>query len=226
MNKTFIADLDNHSVYLINDGDISFYINISKDKEETNITLDITTKKKNDIRNLIGYYEKIDNYNITLIVPLVQISEDFNEFRKQCNVVSKLINNSYNILKNETIIVKNNVNIIKHRNSRSDFVDYFVNAFASRVRFITIDDLVCEEVPYNKVNAASISFVVGKPELELTVKDEEMKEILQKAKEKTKVNETKTVPRQNFATSGFVSYYLLGALTAILTLLVLTILVK
>jgi len=226
MIKTFIADLENHSVYLVNNGDISFYINVSKEKENTNITLDINTKKKNDIRNLISYFEKIDNYNITLVVPLMQISEDSLEFKKQSNIISMLINTSYKLLCSENIDVNKNINIIKHRSSRSDFIEFFVNIFASRVRYITIDDLVHEEVPYNKVNAANISFVVGKPELDLTIKEEEMKKIVNKTQQQTVEKEKQVVPKANFATSGFVSYYLLGALTAILTLLGLTLLVK
>ena len=223
MNKTFVADLENHSIYLINNGKMSFYINFLKGNEATNITLDIKTKKKDDIRNLINYYEKIDNYNITLVVPLIKTSEDFEDFKKQSNVVSSLINDSYKILTSNGIEVKQNINVIKH-SVRSDFLDFFVKSFASRVRYITLDDLVHEEVPYNKISAANISFVVGKPELELTIKDEEMKKIVTETNNVDNITTAK--PKLSFATSGYVSYYLLGALTAIVTLLVITLLMK
>jgi len=228
MIKTFVADLENHSVYLINNGDTAFYINVLKKKESTNITLDLKTRKKDDLTKIIGYYEKIDNYNITLVVPLIKISEEFNDFKSQSNVVSKLINNSYKLLTSNDINVKNNINIIKRYNGRSDFIDFFINNFSSRVRYITLDDLVHEEVPYNKINAANISFVVGKPELELTIKEEEMKEIVKEVQEaNNNVRKEKQQPKLNFAaTSGFVSYYLLGFLTAVVTLLALTLLVK
>ena len=228
MNKTFVADLENHSVYLINTGIISFYVNVSKEKESTNITLDIKTRKKDNISDVIGYYEKIDNYNITLVVPLIKISEDSNQFKMQSNMISKLINNSYKLLTSNGISVKDNINIIK-RNSRSDFIDFFLNNFSNRVRYITLDDLVHEEVPYNKINAANISFVIGKPELELTIKDDEMKEIIKETQNvlQNQNEEKKASPKLNFAaTSGYISYYLLGFLTAVVTLLVLTLFVK
>jgi len=228
MNKIFVADLDNHTVYLISDEKVSFYINILKKKENTSITLDINTKKKNDVRDVIGYYEKIDNYNITLVVPLINIKESVDDFKKQSNIISIFINYAYKLLVKNDITVKNNVNIIKHRSSDSDFIDFFLNQFSSRVRYITLDDLVHEEVPYNKINAANISFVVGKPELELTIKEEEMMQITKEVKEKLqKEDEKNKVQKVSFATSrGYVSYYFLGFLTAVITLLVLAMLVK
>ena len=54
MNKTFVADLENHFVYLISNGLMSFYINISKKQESTNITIDMKTKKKDDLTKIIG----------------------------------------------------------------------------------------------------------------------------------------------------------------------------
>lgn len=226
MNKTFVADLENHNVYLISNEKVSFYINVSKEKESTNITLDIKTKKKDSINSVINYYEKIDNYNITLVIPMMNFGENNAEFKKQSNVVSTLINHSYKLLTKNGINVKNNINIIKHHKN-SEFIDFFLNQFSDRVRHITLDDLVHEEVPYNKINAANISFVVGKPELELTIKDEELKEIINEVKELKKNEETKKVtPKLSLATSGYVSYYLLGFLTAVITLLFLTLMIK
>lgn len=226
MNKTFVADLENHVVYLINNESMSFYINVSKKQENTNITIDLKTKKKDDLSKLIGYYEKIDNYNISLVVPIIKISDEQEKFKLQSNYVSKLINEAYKVLTINNIEVKKDINIIK-RNTRSEFIEFFLKQFSTRTRYITLDDLVHEEVPYNKINAANISFVIGKPEIELTIKDEEMKEIIKDVEE---LNETpaekKKVSKLIMATTGYVSYYLLGFLTAVVTLLFLTTLVK
>lgn len=228
MNKTFIASLENHDVYLVNTEKFSFYFNISKEKEETNITMDVNYKKKGSVNSVITHYEKIDNYNITLVIPIVSFEEDYSLFKKQSNVLSQIINCTHKLLTSNGVSVKNNINLIKHKSIRSDFIDFFINKFASRVRYLTLDDLVQEEVPYNKISAANISFVVGKPELELTIKEEEMREIIREAQEKKNEVVTNNIkkPKQSFATSGFVSYYLLGFLTAIITLLVLTTLIK
>jgi len=224
MNKTFVASLENHDVYYVSTDKVSFYFNISKKKENTNITLDIKTKKRNSLNDIVRYYEKIDNYNITLVVPTIKMEEDQTFFKYQCNLISNIINCAHKFLTSNDIVVNNNINVIKH-STRSDFVDFFVNKFESRVRYLNLDKLVYEEVPYNKVNAASISFVVGKPELEVTFKEDEMKDIINEAQEK-KNEMVNTKPKYNFATSGFVSYYLLGFLTAVLTLLGLTLLIK
>lgn len=228
MNRTFVADFENHSVYLVSCEFISFYINVLKRKENADISIDLKAKRKNNVRDIISCYEKIDNYNITLVIPLVDFSEDYDEFKLQSNYVSKIINWSHKFLLENDINVNSTINVIKHNSIRSDFIDFFLKQFSSRVKYISLDDLVHKEVPYNKINAANISFVIGKPELELTIKEEEMKQVIEQTKKE--IEEEKVVnvkPKKSFATaSGFVSYYLLGFLTAVITLLVLTNLVK
>ena len=227
MNKTFVADLENHSVYLISNNYISFFVNISKEKETTNITLDLKTKKKKELTKLISYYEKIDNYNITLVIPIIEINENFDTFKTQSNLISLFINTAYRFLVSNGISVRNNINIIKNRSSRSDFVDFFINQFSSRVRHIQLDDLVHEEVPYNKLDAANISFVIGKPELELTIKDDEMKEIIKETQDLVETDKKATnLTNLLLSTTGYISYYLLGFLTAVVTLLFLTLIIK
>jgi len=227
MNKTFVAGLENHDVYLINDGKVSFYLNVLKENTSTNITLDIKYRYKNNINNIVSYYEKIDNYNITLVIPIVKIEEEFEGFKSQSNEISLIINYAYKLLTTNGLFVNNNINIIKHNSMRSDFIDFFINKFASRVRYLTLDNLVQEEVPYNKIDAANISFVIGKPELGITIKEDDMKEIIKETREKqTTYNKDIQKPKYSFATSGYVSYYLLGFLTAVVTLLMLTLLIK
>ena len=228
MNKTFVASLENHNVYLISIEDTSFYLNCLKDKNDTtNITMDIEYKKKNSINDIVNYYQKIDNYNITLVVPTDNFIENKTKYKSQSNTLSNIINFTYKLLTKNGLTVKNNINIIKHSNNKSDFVEFFISKFSSRVRLISIDDLVREEVPYNKVKAANINFVIGRPELDLTIKEDEMKEIIDASKEIEEKPVNKRKEKLAFvATSGFVSYYLLGFLTAIITLLVITLLVR
>lgn len=225
MNKTFIASLQNHEIYLINTNTISFYFNIPKIKGSTNITLDANYKKNDSVNDVITYYEKIDDYNITLVVPQIKFTEEETMFKEQSNLLSQTINYTHKFLTSNGMTVGGNINLIKH-SSKSYFIDFFVNKFQNRVRYITLDKLVQEEVPYNKINAANISFVVGKPEIELTIKDEQMKEIIKEANEQKQVNTPSVNPKYSFASSGHVSYYLLGVLTAIITLTILTLLVK
>lgn len=229
MNKTFVASLENHDVYLINYDYVSFYINVLKEKEVTNITLDIDYKKKSSINNIISYYERIDNFNISLVIPTMKFKEEQDLYKEQCNLLSKCINSAHKLLTKNDIDVKNNINVIRHNSSKSEFIQYFLNKFSNRLRYIHLDDLVAEEVPYNKINAANISFVIGRPELELTIKDDEMSEIITDVQEEvqnTKLPNQINKPKLSLATSGFISYYLLGFLTAVVTLLFLTLVVK
>lgn len=227
MNKTFVAELENHFIYLVNDNFISFYINVLKKKDNTNISVDLKNKKVNSISSIIRHYEKIDNYNITLVIPIISINENSDEYKKQSNLISRIINYSHKFLLEYDVSVLDNINIIKH-NTKSDFIEFFIKQFSNRVKYITLDDLVHEEVPYNKIEAANISFVVGRPELELTIKDDEMKEIIEETKKETEKNfkEKTSIKKSNAFASGYVSYYLLGFLTAILTLLFITWIIK
>lgn len=229
MNKTFVASLENHDVYLINYDYVSFYVNVLKKKEITSITLDIDYRKKNSVNDIVSYYEKIDNFNISLVIPVINFKEAPELYKSQSNLLSKCINYAYKLLTRNDIVVKDNINVIRHESSKSEFVHYFLGKFSNRLRYISLDDLVAEEVPYNKVNAANISFVIGKPELGLTIKDDEMNEIINEIKEvpqSTSVSNQVSKTKLSFATSGYVSYYLLGFLTAIVTLLLLTFLIN
>lgn len=226
MNKTFVASLNNHNVYLISDEEVSFYLNVLKINDTSNITLDIDYRNKNIISDVINYYEKIDTYNISLVIPSYKIDNKKDTYRTECNKLSKIINMSYNFLIHSNIKVKEEINVIKHSKT-NDFVTYFNSKFSDRITYITLEDLVALEVPYNKITAANINFVVGKPELNLTLKDDEMEEVIKEStKEVTPNNTVVSKQRFNFATSGYVSYYLLGVLTSVVTLLVITLLMK
>ena len=226
MNKTFVASLNNHNIYLISDEKVSFYINVLKQQDRTNITIDIGYKHKNKVNDIINYYSQIDDYNISLIIPLLKFEEKEELFKTQSNKLSLVINYSYKLLTSNNVLVNDNINMIKH-SEKSEFLEFFTKNFASRVRYITIDDLVHEEVPYNKVNALNMSFVVGRPELELTIKDDEMQDVVDQAHEEFKQenNNVGYNRRLSFA-SGYVSYYLLGFLTAVITLLAITFLIN
>lgn len=224
MNKTFIANLENYSIYLISTPTLSFYLNVPKTKTEVDITLDINFNKIDNINEVINHYEKIDNYNVVLLLPTIKLKEEEREFKNQSNLISLVINMGYKLLTHNNIEVKRNINLIKHQNYKGQFINFFLLKFGSRVKYTSLEDLVHEEVPYNKLDAASFSFVIGKPELDLTIKEEEMKNIIQKE------DEVKEVPipkrKTSYATSGYVSYYLLGFLTAVVTLLMLTFLIN
>lgn len=226
MNKTFVASLENHVVYLISDDDVSFYLNLLKVNDITDITMDIDYKYKNRINDVISYYEKIDNYNISLVIPYYKISNKKEDYKLESNRLSKIINMAYNFFTYKGIKVNQEINVIKH-SKENDFVLYFNMNFDSRIKYISLDDLVYEQVPYNKVSAMNINFVIGKPELNLTLKDEEMQEVINETAKDMKLTNTEVSKQKiSFATSGFVSYYLLGALTAIIALLVITLLMK
>ena len=52
MNKTFVASLENHNVYLINNNNVSFYLNVLKEKD--------AIKNKKNVSRLFDIKPSID----------------------------------------------------------------------------------------------------------------------------------------------------------------------
>ena len=97
MKETLICSLEKHNIYYLSDANVSFYILVPyKEYDNTNISIrlksnydsyDLTKNSLEVVTNeLINYYKNLDNYNITLILPVFynnildipkEITEDF-----------------------------------------------------------------------------------------------------------------------------------------------------
>ena len=81
MKETLICSLEKHHIYYLSNSNYGFYILTPfKDYSETNIAIRLKSNyqsydlNKNSLEvvtnELINYYKNLDNYNITLILPV------------------------------------------------------------------------------------------------------------------------------------------------------------
>lgn len=248
MKETLICSLEKHHIYYFNDSNTSFFMLVPyKEYTDTNISIrlksnynsyDLTKNTLEVVTNeLINYYKDLDNYNVTLILPVfydnllnrIQVVEDLEIYQKLDNYLGYIFNTAYTYLTKNNIKVNNKIYVINN-DSFSRFTNWFVSRYSNRIEYKRIIDLVKENGTYNNYNVIetpSINFVVGKDkeptidktvEMELETFDNFAKDI---------PNNEKNTPKVREATSGgFVSYILLGVITFVVSIILLYLFIK
>lgn len=244
MKETLICKLNKHYIYYLSNSNFGFYILIPyKDYNETNITIRLKSNyemydlNKNDLskieNELINYYKNIDNYNITLLLPVfyddsldrVRVVNDMELYHKIDKALGEMFNNAYMFLTKNNIKVNSNIYFINN-DSFKTFTNWYVSRYNNRIEYKTVLDLVKENGsfhPYDIVETPSMNFVVGKevePKLEKTI------EIEVETFDNMVKNIEKEEKRETANNAGFVSYILLGIITFILVTGLLFVLVK
>ena len=222
--------------------DNSFYtIWINGDKIEKNVDLpNHETAFKIVTEELINYYKNLDNYNITLILPVfynnildrIRVVEDLEMYQIVDRYLGVIFNNAYMFLTKNNVKVNNSIYVINN-DSFKKFTNWFVSRYNNRIEYKTILDLVKDNGSYsnyNVIETPNMNFVVGKntePTIEKTVEME--LETFDNLAKKT-IEEKKKEPRKREETlvgsSGFVSYILLGAISFIVFIGLLYLFVK
>lgn len=250
MKETLICKLNKHNIYYISTPSYGFYILVPfTDYFETNIVLrlkgnyqsyDLNKNSLESVTNeLVNYYKSIDNYNVTLILPIfyddildrIRTVEDLELYQKLDSYLGNIFNNAYSFLTRNNIKVNSNIYIINN-DSFKTFTNWFVSRYNNRIEYKTILELVKQSDNFNNydmVETPSINFVVGKneePKLEKTIEMETetfssmTREIShEENKNKVKQKEVKT-------NEGFVSYILLGFISFGISLLLLYLFIK
>ena len=235
MKETLICSLNKHNIYYLNNSKLGFYILVPyKEYTETNITIRLKSNyemydlNKNDLdaveKELINYYKDIDNYNITLILPVffdntldrIRVVNDSELYHKMDEFLGEIFNNAYMFLTKNNIKVNSNIYFINN-DSFKTFTNWYVSRYNNRIEYKTVIDLVKENGSYHAYNVLetpSMNFVVGKekePKIEKTFEVEvETFDNMVKHMEKEETKETNN--------KGFVSYILLGVISFILFL--------
>lgn len=240
MKETLICSLEKHNIYYVGNSNYGFYISVPfKDYTDTNIAIRLKSNyqsydlSKNSLdvvtNELINYYKNLDNYNITLILPVfnddilsrIITVDDMEIYQKIDNSLANIFNNAYALLTKNNIKVNSNIYVINN-DSFKRFTNWFVSRYNNRIEYKTILELIKQSDDFNSYNVVetpSINFVVGKnsePSIEKTVEielqtfDSYVKEELEEKRKKETSN-----------SGGFVSYLLLGIIgfTVSLTLL-------
>lgn len=247
MKETLICKLEKHDIYYLSNSDYGFYILVPyKDYADTNIAVRLKSNYQNYDLNknsldvvtneLINYYKKLDNYNITLILPVffddtlsrIVTTQDLEKYMIIDKYLGEIFNYAYNILVKNNIKVNNNIYVINNESFRS-FTNWFVSRYNNRIEYKTILELIKQSDEfsnYNVVETPSINFVVGKteiPKLEKTaeIEIETFDNILKELDDKPK-----SIPSKKESNAGYVSYVLLGVGAFIVSLLLLWVFVK
>lgn len=248
MKETLICSLEKHNIYYLNDANVSFYLFVPyKEFNDTNIsirlksnyqTYDLTKNSIETVTNeLINYYKNLDNYNVTLILPVfyddilnrVRIVEDMELYQRLDKYLGYIFNSAYLFLTKCNIKVNSNIYVINN-DSFNKFTNWFVSRYSNRIEYKTILELVKENGTYNNYNVMetpNINFVVGKddePTIDKTV-EMELETFDNIAREVSKENNVKREPRLA-ESGGFVSYILLGIITFVVSIALLYFFIK
>ena len=250
MKETLICSLEKHHIYYFNDSNASFFmLTPYKEYADTNIsirlksnydTYDLTKNTLEVVTNeLINYYKNLDNYNITLILPVfyddvlnrIRVVDDMEIYQKLDRYLGYIFNTAYAFLTKNNIKVNNSIYVINN-DSFNKFTNWFVARYNNRIEYKTILDLVKENGTYsnyNVIETPNINFVVGKDEeptidktveMELETFDSFARDVMPTDKDKKDVKDKKS------SSGGFVSYILLGVITFVVSIVLLYLFIK
>lgn len=232
MEKKLILKLNNHDIYYIKDDFVNYYITIPKNYDKTNICIELKNKMDNYnielndeiwvMENIKSTYSYIDEYNITLVIPIlsednISILEkiDNSKFDKIDVILGKIINSSYNILKSFNKDIEKQVILVDNERYKT-FINWFTTRYINRIVCKKLLEIIqfynATATSYKKLETPVMNFVVGSynTEIDAPAKTE-------KSYEKTPIGPQKVTP----ATSGgFTSYWLLAIITIIVASIV------
>ena len=247
MEKTLIMSLINHHIYYITDGKTAFYIALPYQKfTSTNICMELRddTKEliydKNQItelsQKLNSIYARIDNYNISLIIPV--LNADFLNNMRTINdeklfgmldkAIAKVINDAYVTLSNNNIKVNSEIIMINNDKFKI-FNSWFIQRYKDRCKYKSLMEIIQEQTVIsndnlNKVDVNGVNFVVGK-EQEIQLPKEEVKQNLEL--DSTLILDAIDLPedepkvKKEAHQAGYISYYLLGVFSIAISLVIL-----
>lgn len=245
MEKTLIMSLENHHIYYITDSRASFYIAIPYKKfnsssisiELRDDTMELVFNDTNInllIEKLKNIYAKLDNYNISLVIPVIngaflnslRVNNDEKMFSALNEALAKVINYSYIALSESNIKVQNEIIMINNGNYKI-FMSWFTQKYGTRCKYKTLMEMISEEVGnsnnLNKVELTGINFVVGKEQEEVKKEEEPtMKLDNTLILNEIELPEDDNVPiRKEAHQAGYISYYLLGVISIAISLVIL-----
>jgi len=223
MNKKLVLELPNHNVYYIKTDTINYYITIPKIIESTNISIELKNKmgnydiEKNDelwvMENIKNTFSYIDNYNITLVLPILKEEEisilekiDNIKYEEIDKLISYTINSAYITLKEHNKKVDNQI-ILLNNDRYKTFIIWFTTKYKNRVISKNLLELVqyynANATSYKKLETPVMSFVIGSYNTEINAPK------IEQPKEQKNPKVTKT-PELSY---GYATYWILAIVT-------------
>lgn len=231
MDKKLILELKNHNVYYVKTEKVNYYITIPKNYTTTNICLELKNKMDNYnlelndeiwvMENVKNTYSYIDDYNITLVIPILNSDEvsilekiDTIKYEEIDKILGYVINSSYSILTSENLKIENQVIMINNDRYKT-FINWFTARYRNRVICQNLLELIrifnVNATTYKKLESPGITFVVGSYNTEVDAPK------VEKIPEKQTIVKSNPVPQTS---SGFTSYWLLAIITIVVSSIV------
>lgn len=234
MDIKLLMELNKHSVYFVKTDAVSYYVGIPKNSYiNTNISIELKTKMSNynldlndemwvmeNVKNTYGY---IDDYNITLILPvlnneMLSVLEkmDSNRFDVIDRILSQVINGSFQILTKNNIMVDPSIILINNDRYKT-FINWFLSKYNGRVICKNMLELIhmfnVTATSYKTLKTPNMSFVVGSYTTEVDAPKKEEIPVEVPAKQEL----------QPAHSGGFASYYFLAILALAIGIIVILI---
>lgn len=243
MDKTLIITLQNHNIYYLTDSKAAFYMAIPyRNFTSSKITLELRNDTEqlafnnNNISSLVNklndIYSKVDNNNISLIIPVINsnfldnLNSNANErmFESLDKALATVINYAYITLTNNNIKVEQDVVMINN-NKFPSFMKWFMNKYQDRCQYKTIAEIIGNNNQDNldKVQLDGINFVVGKEEEKTEEEkiDNRMQLDSSLILNEVEIDEDTMPIKKESHQAGYVTYYLLGVISIAVSLVVL-----
>ena len=230
LTTSLVLELQNHNVYYVKTNKVNYYITIPKNNDSTNICIELKNKMGNydmelndeiwvmeNVKNTFSY---IDNYNITLVLPILKNEQisilekiDTNKYEQIDKILGYVINNSYMLLKENNKNISNQI-ILVNNDRYKTFINWFMTRYKDRVVCKNLLELVqifnANATSYKKLETPVMSFVVGSYNTEVDAPKVESKPI------ETKIEPQKT-PEVSY---GYASYWILAIVTLLVSAVV------
>lgn len=232
MEKRLILELQNHDVYYVKTDVVNYYITIPKKIESTNICIELKNKmgnydmELNDevwvLENVKNTYSYIDNYNITLVLPVLKENHisilekiDTYKYEQIDKIIGYIINNSYSILKEKNVKVSNQIVLVNNDRYKT-FINWFMGKYQTRVTCKNLLELVqlfnANATSYKKLETPVMNFVVGSYNTEVDAPKIEVQDT-----EETPVENIQKQPQVSY---GYASYWVLAIITLVVSSIV------
>ncbi len=229
MNKKLVLELVNHDVFYVKNENISYYITIPKNYRTTSICIELKSKMNNynldmndelwvmeNVKNTFSY---IDNYNITLVLPILDENQssvleklDTNNYEIIDKILGITINSAYLNLKESGKEIESNIMFIDNERYKT-FINWFVTRYKERVTCKSLLSIIqlynVNATAYKRFETPAITFVVGSYNNEVNAPK------IEKLPDATENLELK--PQYS---SGFSSYWLLAIITIVVSIVV------
>lgn len=227
MNKNLVLELNNHNIYYIKTETVNYYITVPKFAENTNIYIELknhmgnydieSNDEKKVMENIKNTYSYVDNYNITLVLPILKEKEisilekiDNTKFKQIDKIIGYIINESYIFLKENNILVNEQVFMINNDRYKT-FINWFSTRYKDRVVCKPLLELIqlynANATAYKKLETPVMNFVVGSYNTEIVAPKVDHPE----------ETELELETRQTQVSYGYATSWILAIVTIIVT---------